>query len=88
MGNDGGFHLNNNDICSDADIASFAGRWDTYPLVEESRDFTNNFTFQEGDKSTGVWTPEYEVFPVGSACRTFMTAHATVCQVGTPGAGL
>ena len=88
MGNDGGYHLNNNETCSDADIESFSGRWDTYPLVEECRDSTNDFSFQDGDTSTGVWTQDYQVFPVGAACRSFMTAHAMICQVVTPGAGL
>jgi hypothetical protein len=86
MGNDGGSHLSNGDQCSDSDIENLAGRWDTFPLIEESGALMNEFTFQQGDQSTGVWPQDYQVFPVGSNCRSFMTAYAKVCIAGTPSA--
>ena len=74
----------NGDFCEEDDMKAFAARWDTYPLIDEDGPYRDVFTFQEGDVTDGgMYTAEYEVFPIGTDFRSYISAHVDVCEVGS-----
>jgi hypothetical protein len=79
--NDNANHLFSEMECSPIAMATYADRYETYPLIAEGGPMVSTYTFDVADKATGAWTESYEVFPIGSENRVFFSAHVNVCPV-------
>jgi hypothetical protein len=80
VGNDAAAHLDSSEGCNATDVAQFARAVEEYPLVHEKTEFVDTFSFDFSYKSSGMWE-DYNVFPLGSSTRTYLSAHLQICQV-------
>jgi hypothetical protein len=83
--NDAGKQTEGNNFCIASQELLYADRWDTYPVKAEGGPFVNEFTFDKSFVPGGaLWPTDYEVFPVGTESRRFISAHVDVCPIITP----
>jgi hypothetical protein len=86
--NDAGKQTEGSEFCIASQELLYADRWDTYPLQAEGGPLVNNFVFDGSfaPADGASWPDDYEVFPVGTPGRRFISAHVDVCPMSTPGA--
>ncbi|GKY97876.1 hypothetical protein MPSEU_000745600 [Mayamaea pseudoterrestris] len=79
IGNDSGDHLDTG-VCLADDVAKFARDPDTYPLTSGPQS-SNTFTFNSSNTVRSNWGPVYEVFPLGTDDRKYLSGQVEICPL-------
>jgi hypothetical protein len=77
IGSDGAKHMSSG-VCLSDDVSAFARVPDSYPLTSGALS-VNSFTFNSDSVPRDMWTASYEVFPLGSDTRKYLSGQVSIC---------